>query len=82
MIRECSSKEGRWQEICTQWQPNSFYDFVVQTEAKDYPFPFNQLQGHWSVIKADDSLTLIQMKFDVEFKHPLTGLMETWVTLL
>lgn len=75
MIRECQSKEGRWQEVCTQWHPNTHYAFQVQTGAPDYPFPFKRLNGKWTVNEVDQNKSEIQMQFDVEFKQP-------WMTII
>jgi len=73
MVRECSSKEGRWQELCTHWQDREFYQFQIQTQAKDYPFPFKWLQGKWSVEAQADDQTVIRMVFDFEFSNRIAG---------
>jgi len=73
LIRECTSKEGLWQEICTDWQEQEFYLFEVQTQAKNYPFPFKTLNGKWEVCNSGDTHTDIRMKFDFEFKNLLLG---------
>jgi len=46
MIRECSNKDGHWREICTAWQLEDYYDFEINTQEKDYPYPFKMLTGH------------------------------------
>lgn len=73
MIRECSSKEGRWREACTAWQEQSFYTFHIQTEAPDYPYPFKHLTGRWSVDQVLPERTAIRMRFDVEFNNRFYG---------
>jgi len=73
MVRECSSKEGRWQEHCTHWQEQSSYQFQVQTQAKDYPFPFKLLHGKWIVESHTANQTVICMVFHVEFKNQIVG---------
>lgn len=73
MVRECTSKEGRWRELCTTWKDNDHYEFEVQTQASDYPYPFKVLQGKWSVEKIDENNTTIRMVFNVDFKNQLFG---------
>jgi len=75
MVRECSSKEGRWQEICTHWENLNYYVFQIQTQASDYPFPFKALQGKWSVEAVNEKHTVIHMKFDFDFKNKVVGLL-------
>lgn len=73
MIRECSSREGRWQERCTDWQDNHFYAFEVQTQAKDYPYPFSILNAQWSVKTDSSASTEVSLNIEVEFKNALVG---------
>ena len=73
LVRECGSKEGRWQELCTSWHDNESYEFEVQTEASDYPFPFKILRGKWSVDSINDKHTIIRMEFKVKFKNKVVG---------
>jgi len=75
MIRQCSSKEGCWQEVCTQWKEYASYSFDVQTQSKDYPYPFKTLQAQWTVESNDSNTTTIRMNFEVEFKNKLFGWM-------
>ena len=73
LVRECTSKEGAWQEICTEWQDHRSYQFQVQTQAEDYPFPFKTLQGKWEVCYDGNTQTVIRMTFDTEFKNVVIG---------
>jgi len=40
MIRECSNEDGKWSEVCSQWIDGESYMFEVQTNEKNYPYPF------------------------------------------
>ncbi len=73
LVRECSSKEGRWQELCTAWEEKQFFRFQVQTQANDYPFPFKTLNGKWEVHDKGNEQATIRMEFEVEFKHAIVG---------
>jgi len=73
LIRACGSKEGRWQEFCTSWHDKDCYEFEIQTQAHDYPFPFKMLHGKWSVDPINTNHTIIRMKFDLEFKNKAVG---------
>ena len=73
LVRECASKEGRWNEVCTAWRDNESYEFDIQTQAEDYPFPFKTLRGKWSVESVNEGETTIYMKFDVDFKNKVVG---------
>ena len=74
MVRECSNKEGRWQEVCSQWLPGEQFAFDVQTRAADYPYPFTYLNAIWSVVPIDETSTKIKMDFNVEFSSKVLGL--------
>jgi len=73
LIRECTSKEGKWTEVCTDWQNQKSYRFQVQTQAKDYPFPLKTLNAKWEVYENATAQTVIRMEFDVEFKNVVIG---------
>lgn len=73
MIRECTSREGRWQERCTRWQNGLLYAFEVQTNAKDYPYPFSILNAEWSSKMINPSSSIITLTIEVEFKNRATG---------
>ena len=75
MVRECSAiKQGRWSEVCTDWQDHSHFNFLVNTEADDYPFPLSYLAGKWSVNTVGVNQTLLRMDFEFEFKNWMVGL--------
>jgi len=73
MIRECTSTEGRWQEQCTRWQENHLYSFQVQTQAKDYPYPFSVLNAEWSVKTRNPTCSIMTLNIEVEFKNTFLG---------
>lgn len=68
MIRECSNKDGAWKEVCTEWHHNKSFSFEVDTEAKDYPYPFNKLFGAWSVARVSEEECEIAMDFRFQFR--------------
>jgi len=50
MKRRCFGPKGEnWQETCDLYEPGHAYGFRVHTEADDYPYPFAELSGRWSV---------------------------------
>lgn len=73
MIRECTSKEGEWRELCTNWIDNESYSFQVQTQAKDYPYPFSVLNARWSVKGDESNRTTAVLDIEVEFNNKLIG---------
>jgi ribosome-associated toxin RatA of RatAB toxin-antitoxin module len=73
LIRECTSKEGNWTEICTDWKNQESYCFQVQTQAKDYPFPFKTLNAKWEVYENVNAQAVMRMEFEVEFKNVVIG---------
>lgn len=71
MKRACYSPKGeRWEEICTAWIPNSHFTFLVDTEAEDYPFPLNHLQGTWGVEAIDSTHSKIFLDFEYQLSSP------------
>jgi len=61
--RECGDHAGgRWTETCTLWEEGRAYAFRVRTEAPDYPYPFRELQGEWS-IEPEGEGTRVGMRF-------------------
>jgi ribosome-associated toxin RatA of RatAB toxin-antitoxin module len=50
MLRSCYGVKGEnWTETCDTFEDGKSYGFKVHTDAPDYPYPFENLQGHWSV---------------------------------
>ncbi|HHS89269.1 MAG TPA: SRPBCC family protein, partial [Rhodobacteraceae bacterium] len=50
MKRRCYGPKGEnWVETCDLHEPGHAYGFRVHTEAEDYPYPFAELSGRWSV---------------------------------
>ncbi|WP_422365715.1 type II toxin-antitoxin system RatA family toxin [Pelagibius sp.] len=76
MIRQCSDTAGRsWRERCTFWEEGRAFTFVVDTEAADYPYPLEYLQGRWSMTPVGD-LVSVEMDFIVRPKPgPMNGLL-------
>jgi len=68
MVRQCSNSDGAWTELCTTWRDGHSYSFEVDTEAKDYPYPFSKLVGTWSVIPVSGRECEIVMDFAFEFR--------------
>ncbi|MCY6381157.1 SRPBCC family protein [Hoeflea prorocentri] len=74
--RRCYDKKGRgWNETCTMWEQGKGFAFRVHTEAEDYPYPFAELSGVWTLSPVTGG-TEIRMVFDVTAKPGfLNGLM-------
>ena len=71
MKRACYSPKGeRWEETCTAWVPNSYFTFLVDTKAADYPFPLHHLQGTWGVEAIDSSHAKIFLDFEYQLSSP------------
>ena len=71
MVRRCSDTAGRsWRERCTFWEEGRAFAFVVDTEAPDYPYPLDYLQGRWSMAPVGDHIS-VAMDFVV---RPRPGL--------
>lgn len=52
MMRRCYGPKGEnWQETCDLFVPGHAYGFRIHTEADDYPYPFAELSGRWTVDK-------------------------------
>ncbi|NIA70672.1 hypothetical protein HBA54_18910 [Pelagibius litoralis] len=73
MIRRCSDASGQaWSERCTLWEEGRAFTFVVDTDAPDYPYPLDYLQGRWSMMPAGDLIS-VNMDFVV---RPRPGLLK------
>ena len=50
MKRRCYGPKGEnWEETCDLYEPGHTYGFRIHTEFRDYPYPFAELSGRWSV---------------------------------
>lgn len=55
MVRRCFGLKGEnWTETCSGYEDENYFSFWVHTEAHDYPYPFQELQGRWSVKNLGD----------------------------
>jgi ribosome-associated toxin RatA of RatAB toxin-antitoxin module len=69
MVRQCSHGKDSWTEECTLWKDEEVYEFLVNTKAKDYPYPFDFLKGRWEIVKnKDENNYSIKMNFDFSYK--------------
>ncbi len=60
--RRCYDTRGRgWDEACVLWKEGEAYSYVIDTS--DYPYPFIQMKGTWSV-EAAGAGSRITMRFD------------------
>ena len=71
--RECGDAKGRWSERCTAWEEGHAYAFEVDTNAPDYPYPFKELQGRWSVEPIDEGRTRVRMRFEATMPGGIFG---------
>lgn len=65
-VRACSSGGDSWTEVCTAWEPLQYYQFQVNTNVPDYPFPLQFLQGTWEVEPIGPDKSRIIMRFDAQ----------------
>jgi len=50
MARRCYGPKGEsWDETCDFYEDGRTFGFRIHTEAADYPYPFAELSGRWSV---------------------------------
>ncbi len=69
MKRRCYGPKGEnWEETCDLFEPGHRYGFRIHTEAKDYPYPFSQLSGRWTVEEHPNG-----SEFDIEIVAVLKG---------
>jgi ribosome-associated toxin RatA of RatAB toxin-antitoxin module len=75
MLRRCHDNNGKsWTETCPVWEEGRAYRFQVHTDAPDYPFPLNHLEGHWQVEPHPEG-ALIRASFEYELKFGIVGQM-------
>lgn len=56
MIRRCEGPNGEsWTEVCDGYEEGKSYSFRINTEAKDYPYPFAKLHGQWTLQQGADA---------------------------
>ncbi len=68
--RVCSDPNGNsWEETCTLWNPGEAFEFVVNTQREDYPFPLKSLKGAWKVSELSNYETKLTLDFTYEFKN-------------
>ncbi|WP_103070374.1 type II toxin-antitoxin system RatA family toxin [Aquimarina sediminis] len=71
MKRICKAPDGSsWEETCTIWNPDNEFEFVVNTQKEDYPYPLKSLSGFWKVETVSPMQTRLYMDFTYEFKNP------------
>ena len=69
MKRRCYGPKGEsWEETCDLFEPGHSYGFRIHTEAEDYPYPFAELSGRWTVNE-----TPVGSEFDIEIVATLKG---------
>jgi len=71
MKRVCSAPDGSsWEETCTLWKHGEEFQFVVNTQKEDYPFPLKSLAGSWKVEAVSPTQTRLLLDFSYEFNSP------------
>ncbi len=69
MKRRCYGPKGEnWEETCDLFEPGHAYGFRIHTDAKDYPYPFSELSGRWTVEPRQ-----IGSEFNIEIVATLKG---------
>lgn len=69
MKRRCYGLKGEsWEETCDLYEPGHAYGFRIHTEADDYPYPFAELSGRWTVEERQAG-----SEFDIEIVALLKG---------
>jgi ribosome-associated toxin RatA of RatAB toxin-antitoxin module len=71
--RSCGDAKGSWSERCTLWEEGHRYVFEVDTGAEDYPYPFEELRGEWSVEPVDEGRTRVRMRFEATMPGGILG---------
>lgn len=75
MVRQCfDMKSQSWKETCTSWQDGHSFSFKVDTLARNYPYPFAELDGKWmveSLPEGENHKTLVAMEFNIVMKPGL-----------
>ena len=75
MLRRCHDNKGNsWTETCPVWEEGRKFQFIVNTDVPDYPFPLKRLQGTWFVEPRPEG-TLIKATFEYEIKFGMVGKM-------
>jgi ribosome-associated toxin RatA of RatAB toxin-antitoxin module len=75
MLRRCHDNKGNsWTETCPIWEEGYRYQFVVNTQAADYPFPLDALQGTW-IVEPSPAGTRIKARFEYKIKFGVVGKM-------
>lgn len=65
-IRRCWDNDGNsWTENATHWVEGKSYGFQVNTDAQDYPYPIERLEGSWSLSPLATNQTEVGMEFKV-----------------
>lgn len=75
MERSCSSGKKSWTEVCTLWKEGEEFAFKVNTEAPDYPFPFEYLTGSWVVEPMDAGKSRILLNFDFRYRRKIQNVL-------
>ncbi|WP_298937472.1 SRPBCC family protein [uncultured Ruegeria sp.] len=69
MKRRCYGPKGEnWEETCDLFEPGHSYGFRIHTDADDYPYPFEELSGRWTVVEHS-----VGSEFDIEIVATLKG---------
>jgi len=71
MVRKCSHGNDSWTETCTAWNEEKSYTFKVNTDAPDFPFPLNYMQGTFGVHELSDTQTNMVLSFELRYKRKL-----------
>ena len=81
MIRRCTNDEGEsWTETCPLWDEGREYRFIVNTDAPDYPYPIDWLEGRWSVEETPEG-TKIKAVFRYQLKYGVLGRMMNLIAI-
>ncbi|GLR70454.1 SRPBCC family protein [Agaribacter marinus] len=70
-VRKCSSKEGSWLEVCTNWSNLDSYSYKVLTEGDNYPYPFKALDATWKTVEISSGKVEINLTINISFKYKL-----------
>ncbi len=69
MQRKCYGLKGEsWSETCDVYEEGRLFGFRIHTDAPDYPYPFTELSGRWSVIPEQEGST-----FSIVIRATLKG---------
>jgi ribosome-associated toxin RatA of RatAB toxin-antitoxin module len=71
MKRTCYTSDGsHWNEVCTSWELEDHFTFVVDTEADDYPLPLTHVDGTWGINPINEDICEVYIVLSYQVANP------------